>query len=53
MYIVRHGVAQKLHLRYGRLCYVDSGKDVWYVEGLDTPIYTEEEMREKYPELMV
>ena len=53
MYIVRNNTAQKLHLRYGRLCYVDNGKDVWYIEGLDLPIYTEAEMLEKYPELMI
>lgn len=53
MYIVRNGAAQKLHLRYGRLCYVDNGKDVWYVDGLDLPIYTEAEMLEKYPEMMI
>ena len=53
MYIVRNGTAQKLHLRYGRLCYVDNGKDVWYVDGLDLPIHTEAEMLEKYPEMMI
>ena len=53
MYIVRNGTAQKLHMRYGRLCYVDNGKDVWYVDGLDLPIYTEAEMLEKYPEMMI
>ena len=53
MYIVRNGTAQKLHLRYGRLCYADNGKDVWYVDGLDLPIYTEAEMLEKYPEMMI
>lgn len=53
MYIIRNGTAQKLHLRHGRLCYVDNGKDMWYVDGLDLPIYTEAEMLEKYPELMV
>ena len=53
MYIVRNNVAQKLHLRRGRLCYVDNDKDIWYVEGLDLPIYTEQEMVDKYPELML
>lgn len=53
LYIVRNNVAQKLHMKYGRLCYVDNGKDVWYVDGLDLPAYTEAEMLEKYPELMI
>ena len=53
MYIVMKGKAQKLHLRYGRLCYVVDDKDVWYIEGLDVPLYTESEMLEKYPELML
>lgn len=53
LYIVRNNVVQKLHMKYGRLCYVDNGKDVWYVDGLDLPAYTEAEMLEKYPELMI
>lgn len=53
LYIVRNNVAQKLHIKYGRLYYVDNGKDVWYVDGLDLPAYTEAEMLEKYPELMI
>ncbi len=53
MYIVLHGKAQQLHLRYGRLCYKTDDKDVWYVDGLDVPILTEAEMLETYPELMV
>ena len=53
LYIVRNNVAQKLHIRHGRLCYIEDGKDVWYVEGLDLPIHTEAEMLEKYPELMI
>lgn len=53
MYMVQNGKLRKLSIKNGRLCYTVDDKYVWYVDGLDVPIYTESEMLEKYPELMI